>query len=213
MGIKIKDIMRIPCLLAGVLFFCTSVSAQEDGNSSIFKPYLSLGLTSSQISGDQLSGFEQLGFNAALGTEVELGGQWKPSIELQFDQRGSRKNAKPDKGDYESYKLRLNYVQVPLIMGYLKGKTGIELGLAPGFLLSSSEEDENGSYPLQSREFDTFDLAGLAGIRYRFHDRWELCTRFEQSIIKVRDHSGSSTFRLNQGQYSSAIQFMIRFHV
>jgi hypothetical protein len=98
-------------------------------------------------------------------------------------------------------------------MGYLRQKTGFELGLAPGFLLSSLEEDENGSYPLQNREFDKLDIAGLAGIRFRFHERWELCTRFEQSLIKVRDHSGASTFRLNRGQYSSAIQFMLRLHV
>lgn len=207
------NIFRLPCLVAGVLFFSLFAVAQENPSKSVFKPYLSLGLTSSQISGDNLGGFDQLGFNATLGTQIMVGGHWRPSIELQIDPRGSRRNAQPDKGLFESYKLRLNYVQVPLIMGYLQNKTGFELGLAPGYLLSSTEEDQNGSYPLQGREFDKLDIAGLAGIRYRFHERWELCTRFEQSLIKVRNHSGSSTFRLNQGQYSSAIQFMMRFHV
>ncbi len=207
------NISRIPCLMAGVLFLGLSLSAQEKDSKSIFKPYLSLGITSSQISGDELGGFDQLGFNATLATQIMIEGRWRPSIELQFDQRGSRRNAQPDKGLFESYNLRLNYVQVPLIMGYLQKKTGFELGVAPGYLLGSTEEDENGSYPLQGREFDTLDIAGLVGIRFRFHERWELCTRFEQSLIKVRDHSGSTRFRLNQGQYSSAIQFMMRFHV
>ena len=207
------NISRIPCLMAGVLFLGLSISAQEKESKSIFKPYLSLGLTSSQISGDELGGFDQIGFNATLATQIMIGDRWRPSIELQFDQRGSRRNAQPDKGLYESYNLRLNYVQVPLILGYLQKKTGFELGVAPGYLLSSTEEDENGSYPLQGREFDKLDIAALAGIRFRFHERWELCTRFEQSLIKVRNHSGSATFRLNQGQYSSAIQFMMRFHV
>ena len=213
MRFRLKDMLRIPCLMAGVLFFSASLSAQVEQGGSIFKPYVSIGLTSSQISGDNLGGFDQVGFNATIAAEIQVGERWKPSIELQFDQRGSRKNAQPDKGDYESYNLRLNYVQVPLIIGYQREKTGFEFGFAPGYLLSSLEEDENGSYPLQNREFDKLDIAGLAGIRFRFHGRWELCTRFEQSLIKVRDHSGSSTFRLNRGQYSSSIQFMMRFHV
>lgn len=207
------DIIKIPCLVAGVLFLALGLSAQNADQRSVFKPYFSLGLTSSQISGDKLSGFDQFGLNAALGTELDLGGQWTPRLELQLDQRGSRLNARPDKGQFQSYLLRLNYVQVPLIMGYTRGSSGLELGLAPGYLLSSREEDENGSYPLQQREFEDLDVAFLAGIRYRFHERWELCTRLEQSVTKVRDHLGSSTFRLNRGQYSTAIQFMMRFHV
>lgn len=213
----LQSILKNPFRLAvGVLFLALyvvgDIQAQEATDRQ-FNPYLSAGLTSSQISGDQLRGFDQLGVNLGLGIELELNSQWRPRMEIQFDQRGSRKNARPDEGDLESYLLRLNYVQVPLSIGYLNGKTGFELGIAPAYLLSLNEENEFGSVEGLGREFKSYDLSGLAGIRYRFHESWELSTRFAQSFIPVRDHGGGATFRLNQGQYNSSVQFSLRFHV
>lgn len=144
---------------------------------------------------------------------MDLKGQWQPSIELQLDQRGSRKNSRPDQGDFVFYNLRLTYLQVPIMMGYTKGAAGFELGIAPAYLIQSKEEDQFGTVIGLGRDFKAYDLGGIAGIRYAFHDRWTLASRFNQSVMAVRNHTGNSTFRLNRGQYSSSIQFSLRYHV
>ena len=209
---RLKILRGIPCLLAGVLCLLSiQLSAQEE--ESIFIPYAFGGVTSSQVSGDNLSGFDQVGFNVGIGTELQTNDTWKPRLELFFNQLGSRKNSRPDEGDFDSYLLRLNYIQLALSMSYVRGSTGIELGLSPAYLLSFKEEDENGTVRGLGREFEDYDVSGLFGIRYAFSPRWELSTRLQQSIIPVRDHTGSSTFRLNQGQYNTAIQFSLRFLV
>ncbi len=202
-----------PCFLAGVLFLSTSLLGQEKSENDIFSAFFNLGASSSQLSGDKLSGFDQIGVAGGVGIELDLEGDWKPRMELLFIQKGSRKNARPDDGDFESYLLRLNYVEVPLTLGYTRGSTGFELGLGIAYLLNSSEEDENGTIPGIDREFENYDFSGLLGIRYAFHERWELGTRFNQSILPVRDHSGASTFRLNRGQYNTSMQFLLRFRV
>jgi hypothetical protein len=203
----------LPCLLAGVLCITTIVTKAQEEDSRIFSNYVFAGVTSSQISGDRLNGFDQLGYNAGVGTEIRTSETWRPRLEILFNQLGSRKNARPDEGDFESYLLRLNYIQVPLTMGYMNGTTGFELGLAPSYLLSFREEDQNGTVIGLGRDFKEFDLGALAGIRYRFALQWELGTRFYQSIVPVREHTGGSTFRLNRGQYNTAIQFSLRFIV
>lgn len=201
-----------PFLLMGVVFFI-SIQVAGQNDESLFEVYGSAGVSSSQVSGDQLSGFNQIGFSAGIGTELQTNDTWKPRLEILFTQMGSRKNARPDENDFDSYLLRLNYIQVPISMSYVSGATGFELGLAPAYLLSFKEEDENGTVVGLGREFKDYDLSGLLGIRYVFAENWELSTRLVQSITPIRDHTGSSTFRLNQGQYNTAIQFILRFRV
>jgi hypothetical protein len=202
-----------PCLVLGVLFFFSIQSFGQSSEGRLFDVYGSAGVSSSQVSGDQLSGFNQIGLSLGIGTELQTNDTWKPRFEILFTQMGSRKNARPDENDFDSYLLRLNYVQLPISMSYVSGSTGFELGLAPAYLLSFKEEDENGTVIGLGREFKDYDLSGLIGIRYVFAENWELSTRLVQSITPIRDHTGSSTFRLNQGQYNTAIQFILRFHV
>ena len=200
-------------LALGVFSFVIISSVQAQDENGFFRPYASIGVSSSQISGDRLSGFDQLGLAAGLGVEVGRNNDWVPSFELLFNQKGSRKNARPDEGDFDSYLLRLNYVELPLLMNYNTNSTGFHLGLAPAYLISLREENQNGEILGLGRKFDSFDLSLLLGIQYAFAERWELVTRFNQSIIPVREHAGNSTFRWNLGQYNSSIQFMLRFHV
>lgn len=199
--------------MVGVLFFTSLTSKCQESDKILFDVYGSAGVSSSQISGDRLRGFDQLGITGGIGTELQTNDSWKPRLEILFSQVGSRKNARPDEGDFDSYLLRLNYVQVPISMSYITGSTGFELGLAPAYLLSLKEEDENGTVVGLGREFKDYDLGALLGIRYLFAEKWELSTRLVQSVLPVRDHTGSSTFRLNRGQYNTAIQFVLRFHV
>lgn len=205
-----KDLCQM--MIGVFLFFAPQVSLAQE-STAFFQAYASLGLCSSQISGDQLSGFNQLGMTAGTGIRVGRNETWAPHLEILFTQKGSRKNARPDEGDYNSYLLRLNYVEVPLLVDFGPGKTGFHAGLSPAFLVNSREENQFGEIPGIGREFKFFDLNGIIGIQYRFHERWELATRFSQSILPVREHAGNTSFRLNQGQYNSSIQFMLRFSV
>lgn len=197
----------------GVLFFCGSVllaTAQSETNSR-FIPEMILGVSSSQVSGDQLAGFDQLGISGGMGIRMETGGHWRPGLDILFTQKGSRKNASPDKGDFESYLLRLNYVQIPIYMSHQKERIGFDLGLSYGQLVSSKEENQNGTVIGLGREFESGEFSGIAGIRYNFAPQWTLTTRLDQSISAVRKHAGAAVFRLNRGQYNTVILFQIRY--
>jgi len=197
----------------GVLFFCGAfftVFAQSETNSR-FIPEIIMGVSSSQVSGDQLAGFDQLGLSGGVSVRMETGGHWRPGMDILFTQKGSRKNASPDKGDFDSYLLRLNYIQVPLYMSHQKEHIGFDLGVSYGQLVSSKEENQNGTVIGLGREFESGELSGIAGIRYNFAPQWTLTTRLDQSITAVRKHAGAAVFRLNRGQYNTVILFQIRY--
>lgn len=195
---------------AFLLLLCLTTGQSAFGQES-FKGSLSAGITTSQVSGDNLSGFNKLGFIGSVGARIQVADKWTACMDIAFIQKGSRKVAKPDKGDFESYLMALNYAQVPVYVIYTQDKWEFELGLYTGYLLNAKEEDQNGTILRPGREYKDLDIGGLAGLYYPIGERVKLNIRVSNSLLPIREHAGGSTFRLNQGQYNSVLSFSLRF--
>ena len=96
MGIK----QKIICIL--LIFVCFSLKSQQ------FNGGVLGGVSASQITGDELSGFNKAGLY--LGSFVNFYLNRRTSIQMEIDyiQKGSRKNPNPDNNDFITYKLNLN---------------------------------------------------------------------------------------------------------
>jgi hypothetical protein len=114
------------------------------GFSQTFKTGLTFGVNTSQISGDNLSGFRQFGISAGGFAKINIDEKKSLQFEILFLQKGSRKNPDPDENDYTSYKLRLNYASVPLLYKMKYNHLVVEIGPYISALLSFNEGDENG---------------------------------------------------------------------
>ena len=95
-----------------LLVFSFPVFLQAQG----FRAGVLTGVTASQISGDQLGGFDKAGLMIGGMVSTRLGKKLDLAMEILYIQKGSKKNPKPDIGDYTSYLLRLNYFEVPLML-------------------------------------------------------------------------------------------------
>ncbi|MCF8296535.1 MAG: PorT family protein [Saprospiraceae bacterium] len=184
------------------------------GFSQGFKGGLIAGLSASQISGDNLSGYNKAGIYAGGFVKLKLKEKFGFQMELAYIQKGSKKNANPDKGDYKSYKLSLQYVEMPFIFQYyFRPKLTFEGGLFYGVFINSKEQDEYGvisvgtNYP----KFKKGEFGGQISVAYNITDKWTVNLRLSNSFLKVREHAGGGTYHLNKGQYNDLLMFSFRY--
>lgn len=181
----------------------------ENCPAQTFKLQLQFGVAGTQMSGDQLSGFDKPGLFAGAGVYSDLSQKTGLGFSMLFFQRGSQKRLKNDSTDTEYYLLRLNYIEVPISFRYkLKERFTFQAGPSIGYLISSYEADFNGELPL-NRPFNTFDFSLMGSVDYRIKPQLAFQFGYWQSILPVREHLSGETFRWNRGQYSSAITFSL----
>lgn len=176
-----------------------------------FRGELIGGIAGSQVSGDNLGGFNKAGLLAGIGVRTKTGDKTELGFRMLYLQKGSRKPLKNDGTDSAYYLLRLNYIELPLTLKYFATKRlGIEAGPSLGYLVSSYEEDENGELEINP-PFDKLDFSINLLISYKLGTRTDFIFGYWQSVLPIREHSSGSQYRLNRGQYSSLISFGILY--
>ena len=188
-------LMIFPCVL----------SAQK------FKAGVIAGVSATQISGDQLGGYNKAGIVVGGMVSTTLSKKFDFAMEILYFQKGSKKNSNPDKEDYTYYRLRINYFEVPLLLQWKYSKRfTFEVGPTVGALISEKEEDEYGDWPY-SRPFEKFEVGIGGGFKVHFAKKFSFTSRIESSLLPVRKHYSGETYRLNKGQYNAALSFTFQY--
>ena len=169
------------------------------------------GISMSQISGDDLSGFHKLGAYAGGYVQWRFiqSERWALQPELNFNMKGSSSYLKADKNGNlvgQKYVLSLYYLEVPLLVKFRPFKgMDIELGPSFGVLFAETERDANGIMPARM-PFRYLELSGLAGVSYLIKEHYGISFRYAHSLIPVRVHDGHhSYYRLDRKQYNSTL--------
>jgi hypothetical protein len=74
------------------------------------------GLSTSQVDGDQLAGYDKVGIKAGAFVNRKFSEHVSLQMELLFIQKGSRKPINTDDNSY--FIMRLNYIVVPLVFRF-----------------------------------------------------------------------------------------------
>ncbi|MFZ5551839.1 MAG: outer membrane beta-barrel protein [Bacteroidota bacterium] len=194
-----------------VIFLFLSFSSWSQENR-VFTLGAVAGLNTSQISGDNLAGFDQIGLYAGAYTNIYVSEKLQFQIETCFSQKGSRRNAKPDKGQYYNYFLRLNYIDIPVFARFRTRNFIGEIGPCFSYLVSYYEEENYN--PINFRSFKPFEISGFLGLGYQLvPEKLVFSVRINNSFLPVRDHLFGSTFRLNRGQYNAVLNFVFQAHL
>jgi len=166
------------------------------------------GLSTSEISGDRLEGPNKAGVYAGGFVNTYFTNKSSLQMELDFIQKGSRQN--PDSTNYDSYILRLNYVELVFHYKWDFGKIfTLETGPSLGVLVSSYEE---ANYQILTEPpFNTFDLSFNIGMFVTLTERLRFNIRYSNSIIAVRPHASGQTYKWNQGQYNEVLSFTFHY--
>jgi hypothetical protein len=169
------------------------------------------GGVASQVQGDTYSGFYKLGMYGGAFVALDLGKIHTLQMEMEFIQKGSRDNADPAKGKYDSYLLRVNYIEVPLVyqVRIYKGFS-FEAGPAMDVLVSSYEASDDmeiqNTVPLRP-----VTLNALAGLSYEILPKLKLDFRFIMSLTSIRNGETTGYYKRFGvwGQYNDLLAFTV----
>ncbi|MDT8308442.1 MAG: outer membrane beta-barrel protein [Bacteroidales bacterium] len=193
------------------LFFILCFSGTPFVNAQVFHGGLMGGIGVAEISGDQVWGPNKPGIY--IGSFINTG--WDKRSTFQFEmayiQKGSLKSPNPNTGDYDTYKLKLNYVELLANYRYkYKPRIMFEGGLSLGFLIKHTEE-LNGLDIEDDRKWSPVDFCGNIGILFILSDKLHLNCRYSNSLIRVRPHKSGQVYRLNRGEYNEVLSFTVMY--
>lgn len=177
--------MKRTLLLLILALFAGSLQAQR------IHAYVTSGVTLSQIEGDELKGYRQIGNVSGVGALMALDNnyRWGMSVEALFSQRGAyNKTDKPYIG-----RIPLNYVDIPVMLHYQDPYGGMlfGLGLCYGRLVQQPhnkfEFNPNAFLPDTSdMTFLKSDLCVVADFRFTVWKGLQFNLRWQYSIIPVK---------------------------
>ena len=157
--------MRQALLLFAFLPYLLSAQSEyAEGRALQFNGGLIGGATVSQIHGDGIGGFNKVGFN--LGATIEIGRRGKKNIQIgiAYNQKGSKKPPNPPE-DYETWKYRFTYIDIPITMSYSYKMFDILVGLQPSILLAAEEDFYGVAWDPTGLPIKEYDLGAVLGIR------------------------------------------------
>ncbi|NVO08471.1 MAG: PorT family protein [Bacteroidales bacterium] len=173
------------------------------------------GLATSQVDGDGNSGFDKAGPIAGIWVGHGLNRVFYARMELRYIQKGSFAKTVQDGVTIGHYRMRLNYLEIPVIIGYRFGNGFNALaGISTGYLGKAQEMNEFGSFPLEDiQKFHKFEFAWRFGFEYNQSEHWAFNVMYSYSMFPIRPHKENITYRWDRGQYNNVIEFVARYKI
>jgi len=187
------------------------------GKGQVFSLEPAFGLNGCQVHGDSFSGYDKVGFF----TGAAVNGIMKPNLSFQlgfyFSQKGARHNPNPKNGDYNFYRLNMNYVDIPLLLRYnVNDRYFLTGGPSLAYLISYREES---NFLNNNGIFRKYEVGINVGIGRYLKDQWLIEIRSSNSITTVREFGIPSNFYypnpvarfFNKGFYNNIITFLVAY--
>lgn len=164
-------------LAIAFLFAFGHLSAQK------FQGGFFAGMTTSQINGDGLGGYDLAGVQAGFFTFLELSDKSDLQLELSFIQKGSRQ---PPSDSSNFYKSRLNYIVIPILYRLHVGKVAFEAGPSLDINVYAQEEDLFGEFE-SDPSYSNYSASFIVSVNYNFSDNFWISFRTNNSIMRIRE--------------------------
>ena len=192
-----------------MVFVATTANAQR------FEGGVLAGLNASQVDGDGYSGYKKPGIVAGGYVLTHFSRTVFSGMEIKFAQKGSRKNPDPKKEDQTIYKMRLNYIDLPLYLGvHTSENTSILAGLSAGYLMSGTEYDNYEKFPAEDQHaFNDFDIQGFLGFRFQMTDRLFIDLRGAYSLLPIREKPGETVSYWTDSQFSNLLSTTLLYRL
>ena len=195
-------------------FLISNLQAQNFGGGIV------LGLSTSQVGGDDLGGFNKAGLLAGVFANKSISTLLSFQMEMTYIQKGSNNpnmNNSEHLQDYEKPDISSSYIEIPLLLQYHQSEVlKIEGGLLSAYLIDGYYKDESGKMPIvNGNPFIKYDIGLLIGMDYKFSENLSLNTRISNSILPIgeEDYNHPTTYNsTRKGKYNSVLSFAIHYN-
>ena len=202
---------RIILTLTLVLGMCGMASAQIIQGALIFGGNLS------QVDGDEVYGFNKVGFNAGASAIVPFNNNWSFSIEAIYSQKGAHRKAKFPREEVDgSYDYWLNYAEVPVLIYYNdKDVMTFGAGFSFGRLVQWDEKDNRiNEFNWVDYESDPSinDFSVLGDIKFRVYKNLKMNFRYSYSLVSFREadfHWDYVDYPEHRSQFNNVISWRL----
>ena len=199
-----------------LLFFILSIIASLTSSAQVFQTGLLAGIGATQIEGDGYGGYDKIGFIVGGFVNTDISKKLATQFEIYFINKGSFNALQPDKGDFDSFKANINYIEVPVALQYHQQQFTFEAGLYLAKIIGTpSLSDENGEIFIIQFPFKPFDFGGFLGISYHLNEHLIFNLRSKNSIIPIRDmpsfDNGILSRLFKNGWYNVDLNFSVRY--
>ena len=168
------------------------------------------GISTTQVSGDNLSGYNKSGLFFGLFTETPISTISNLKLEMNYIQKGSN-NPKINENNIPD--ISTSYLEIPVSFNYNQNEIlSIESGVQTAFLLNAKDNDINGSLE-ENPPFDKWDFSVFIGMYYHFSEKMSLNSRFGNSIFPIRGYDKERIFIFKRGQYNTVLSFTLHYYI
>ncbi len=175
------------------------------------------GVNATQVDGDEVYGYKKFGLNLGAAAIIPITGNWSVTLENIYSEKGAHQRPRFIDSLDGSYDLKLNYLDVPVLIQYTdKDIVTFGLGASWGGLVKISEQRNSIPMPgttLTSGIYRSSDINFLMDIRFRLVKRLHFDVRYAYSMrpIATREIVDSKTGYPNiRDQYNG--MFTFRFY-
>ncbi|HRV84552.1 MAG TPA: porin family protein [Saprospiraceae bacterium] len=157
------------------------------------------GLSLSQIDGDNLQGYDHVGLMAGLNSTAHITGRFSFSVELMYNQRGSKSNRLSNQNYLPTpLKVTTEYAEINALFHLLDWLHEQEkyyrldafAGVTIGKLIRTKITDPTvrvENFNNIATEFNSTDLGFILGVGYKINRNWGWGLRFSRSLNKLFD--------------------------
>lgn len=145
------------------------------------------GISTSQVTGDAIGGFNKLGAWGGAFTDYRFTPRSTLQLELSFIQKGSRQTP-TDKNNNILIYHNHNMLEIPVMYRWYGIKNmSVELGLQAGIILSTIDRETNQPDTRNNPLFRKAEFSGAAGLSYYFwKGKIEVNARYANSLYPLK---------------------------
>lgn len=182
--------MKLSFLL--IVFSCSITYAQKNLSFAI-----KAGMNKCAVINDDYPGYDKLGLNAGIYTRVQLTKNFTGQLETLYTNKGSNYEYNSNKAITGPYYIKLNYIELPVLIQWHWKKFITEFGIGAAYLIDQREypQEPNRNPNDVKYRFRKQEISGSIGVGYLLKEKIGLDLRYTNSIIPIR--------KLPKSQYNS----------
>jgi hypothetical protein len=175
------------------------------------------GLNVAQVFGAGSQAFNHFGFSGGAKFGYRFANKWSFNPEVIYNMKGAAKYPNVEKGDYYSFSIDLDYVEIPILFNYHFGKKhkfSLEFGPAIGVLVRQKAYENGSAINSTTTGFNLYDISIVAGLNYYLPKGFGLNFRYMNSVAPIIPPSvvapwGLSTLTI--GQLNSVLNLSLHY--
>ena len=197
--------------LLAMLFLCVTAHSQA------FFGGVAAGAVTSQVDGDDNNGFHKAGFTAGAFVGLELSEIFDLQFEIKYIQKGSKSST----DDPVSFSIKLDYIEMPLVvsanLGFfdINGKKLDWISLETGIsldVLARVKQQYNGVNETASSQWKSMCFNGIIGLKFNLTKKLQLGTRVITSINSAYTGNKYRAWRFGQwGAFNDVIELVLYY--